>query len=82
MTVKNAAVDVLAAVEVLQHARVACATLKPQSYPLSEQERQQRARIIDTVIRTRRLLKQLQARTDDPDDGLARFEQQHEAVSA
>jgi hypothetical protein len=82
MTVKNAAVDVLAAVEVLQHARVACSTLKPLNYPLSKQEREQRAQIIDTVIRTRRLLKQLQARTDDTCDATMRFEQRREAMSA
>lgn len=82
MSVKNAAVDVLAAVEVLQHARVACANLKPLGYPLSEQELQQRARIIDTVIRTRQLLKHLQTRTDDLGDALARFKQRRGAISA
>jgi hypothetical protein len=82
MTVKNAAVDVLAAVEVLQHARVACSNLRPLGYPLSEQELEQRARIIDTVIRTRRLLKQLQTRTDDLGDAGVRFEQRREAISA
>lgn len=82
MNTKNAAVDVLAAVEVLQHARAACANLKPLSYPLSGLELQQRAQIIDTVIRTRRLLKHLQTRSDDLEDALSRFKQRREAMRA
>ena len=65
MTVKNAAGDVLAAVNVLQHAREACADLKPLGSTMTSAELEQRARIIDTVVRTRRLLQLLQQQCTD-----------------
>ena len=65
MTAKNAASDVLVAVNVLQHAREACANLKPLGSRMTTAELEQRARIIDTVVRTRRLLRLLQGPADE-----------------
>jgi len=53
MTVKNAAANVLAAVKVMHHAKTACAKLNPLSEPLTLLELQQRADMIDKVIRAR-----------------------------
>lgn len=75
MTVKNAVGDVLAAVNVLQHAREACANLKPLGSRMTAAELEQRARIIDTVVRTRRLLRLLQGPVDE-------FEARREAMRA
>jgi len=82
MTVKNAAGDVLAAVNVLQHARQACAGLKPLGSPLTQAELEQRAQIIDTVVRTRKLLQVLQGRADDLEAALDRFKARREAMRA
>lgn len=82
MTVKNTTVDVLAAVEVLQQARAACANLKPRGCPMSAQELEQRAKIIDMVICTRRLLKQLQTHADDLGSAQERFKAPREAMRA
>ena len=65
MTAKTPANDVLAAVGMLQHARAACAELKPTGFPMTAHELEQRATIIATVVRTRRLLRALQSRQDD-----------------
>jgi len=78
----NPAQDVLAAVEVLQRARAACANLKPLGMELSPEELAQRARIIDTVIRTRALLQTLQARADDLGGALERFKARRAAMRA
>ena len=65
MTTNDTAPDVLAAVGRLQHARAACAGLKPAGFPMTAQEHAQRAALIATVVRTRRLLHALQQRIDD-----------------
>lgn len=72
----------LAAVGTLQRAREACANLKPLSHPMSPEELAQRARIIETVIRTRKLLQTLQGRADDLGEALARFKARREAMRA
>lgn len=82
MTVKNAASDVLVAVNVLQHARRACADLKPLGSPMTPAELEQRAQIIDTVVRTRKLLQLLQGRADDLEAALDRFKARREAIRA
>lgn len=82
MTVKNAASDVLAAVNVLQHARRACADLKPLGSPMTPTELEQRAQIIDTVVRTRKLLQLLQGRAEDLEVALDRFKARREAMRA
>ena len=57
--------EVLAAVRQLQQTRASCAALKPAYARLSDLELAQRARIIETVVRTRRLLRSLQTREDE-----------------
>ncbi len=65
MTANDTAPDVLAAVGLLQHARAACAGLRPAGFPMTAQEHAQRAALIATVVRTRRLLRALQERADE-----------------
>ena len=42
----------------------------------------QRARMIDTVVRTRRLLQLIQSRADNLGEALARFKERREAMRA
>jgi hypothetical protein len=73
MTVKNAAADVLAAVSVMSHAGRASARLNPLSRPMTLHELQQRADMIDKVIRARAKLEQLRNRAAALEDALSRF---------
>lgn len=57
--------EVLVAVRRLQESRASCVVLKPSYARLSQDELAQRARIIDTVVRTRKLLQSLQTREDE-----------------
>jgi hypothetical protein len=82
MTVKNAAANVLAAVNVMTHARHACARLNPLSEPLTLLELQQRADMIDKVIRARSKLQQLRNRAAMLEDALTRFKARREAKCA
>ncbi len=82
MEAKKAATDVLAAVQVMEHARKACVNLKPPDAPMSEAELVERARMIDTVVRTRRLLQLIQNRADNLGEALARFTERREAMRA
>ena len=82
MTVKNAAANVLAAVNVMQHAKSACARLNPLSEPLTLLELQQRADMIDKVIRARSKLQQLRQRAAMLEDALARFKARRQAKCA
>lgn len=82
MTVKNAAANVLAAVNVMHHAKTACARLNPLSEPLTLLELQQRADMIDKVIRARSKLQQLRNRAAMLEDALARFKARREAKVA
>lgn len=82
MEAKKAATDVLAAVQVMEHARKACVNLKPLDAPMSEAELVERARMIDTVVRTRRLLQLIQNRADNLGEALARFKERREAMRA
>ncbi len=82
MTVKNAAADVLAAVSVMTHARRACARLNPLSHPMTLLEPQQRADMIDKVIRARSKLQQLRNRAAALEDALTRFKAQRQAKCA
>lgn len=66
MTVMHLAGDVPALVARLQQAREACARFKPVHSPMTPAESAQRARIIETVVRTRKLLRWLQGSSDDP----------------
>jgi hypothetical protein len=82
MTVKNAAANVLAAVNVMHHAKSACARLDPLSHPLTLLELRQRAEMIDKVIRARSKLQQLRNRAAMLEDALARFKARREAKVA
>jgi hypothetical protein len=82
MEAKKAATDVLAAVQVMEHARKACAHLKPLDTPMSEAELLERARMIETVVRTRKLLQRIQNRADDLGEALQRFKERREAMRA
>jgi hypothetical protein len=82
MTVKNATADVLAAVTVLAHARDACARLDPLNAPMTMRQIQQRAEMIDKVIRARCKLQQLRNRAAALEDALARFKATREARRA
>ena len=78
MTVKNAAANVLAAVNVMHHAKSACAKLNPLSAPLTLLELQQRADMIDKVIRARAKLQLLRNRAAALEEALVRFRTQRE----
>jgi hypothetical protein len=49
---------------------------------LTQAELEQRAQIIDTVVRTRKLLQVLQGRADDLEAALDRFKARREAMRA
>lgn len=82
MTVKNAAADVLAAVSVMTHARNACTRLNPLTDPMTLHQLQQRADMIDKVIRARAKLQQLRNRAAALEDALARFKERRQARCA
>ena len=82
MTVKNAAADVLAAVSVMTHAQEACARLNPLSVPMTLRQLEQRAEMIDRVIRARSKLQQLRNRAEALEDALTRFKIRREAKRA
>ena len=78
MTVRNAAADVLAAVSVMQHASAISARLNPLSDPMTLLELQQRADMIDKVIRARAKLQLLRNRAAALEEALVRFRTQRE----
>ncbi|MEO7430557.1 MAG: hypothetical protein ABIR62_00635 [Dokdonella sp.] len=80
MPVQNAAATVMAAVSVLQEARSACADLHPLSFPMTDRELQQRAEMIDKIIRARRKLQLLRDRAEALEDALGRFKARREAM--
>jgi hypothetical protein len=82
MIVKNAAADVMAAVNVLERARVASRHLHPLDTPMTSAELQQRADMIAKVIRARSKLQQLRNRAEALEGALARFKQRREAMRA
>ena len=82
MIAKNAAADVLAAVSVMTHAQEACARLNPLNVPMTMLELQQRAEMIDRVIRARSKLQQLRNRAEALEGALARFKARREAKCA
>ncbi len=82
MIAKNAAADVMAAVNVLERARDASVHLHPLSTPMTSAELQQRADMIAKVIRARSKLQQLRNRAEALEGALARFKQRREAMRA
>lgn len=73
MDVKNAANDVMAAVAVMNHARSACANLSPLGLPMTQEQLEQRARVISAVINASRKLQQLRDRAVSLEGALERF---------
>lgn len=82
MIVKNAAADVMAAINVLERARVVSTQLNPLGTPMTFEELQQRADMIAKVIRARSKLQQLRNRAEALEGALARFKQRREAMRA
>ena len=82
MTVKNAAADVLVAVSVMSHAQRVCAQLNPLGVPMTLRQLEQRAEMIDTVIRARSKLQQLRNRAEALEGALTRFKARREAKRA
>ena len=82
MTVKNAAADVLAAVSVMTRAQKICAQLNPLGVPMTLRQLEQRAEMIDKVIRARSKLQQLRNRAEALEDALTRFKARREAKRA
>jgi hypothetical protein len=74
--------NVLAAVSVMQRARDACSDLKPLSCPMTDQELQQRAAVIEKVINARRKLQHLRDRAESLQGALDRFKVRREAMRA
>jgi hypothetical protein len=74
--------NALTSANVMQRARDACADLKPLTDPMTEEELQQRAEMIDKVIRARRKLQLLRDRTQALKDALGRFKTQRDAIRA
>jgi hypothetical protein len=82
MPIRKTADDVLAAVNVMQRARDACADLKPLTQPMTEDELEERARMIDKVIRARRKLQLLRDRAEALEHALGRFKSRRAAIRA
>lgn len=80
MPVQNAAATVMAALNVLQEARTACANLLPLSFPMTDRELHERASMIDKVIRARRKLRLLRDRAEALESALGRFKARREAM--
>jgi BMFP domain-containing protein YqiC len=82
MSVKNAATDIMAAINVLERARDAAAMLRPLTSPMSDLELAQRADMIAKVIRARSKLQQLHNRAEALEGALDRFKARREAMRA
>ncbi|MEO7324380.1 MAG: hypothetical protein ABIW82_06095 [Dokdonella sp.] len=82
MSVKNAATDLMAAINVLERARDASAMLRPLTSPMSDRELVQRANMIAKIIRARSKLQQLRNRAEALEGALDRFKARREALRA
>ena len=59
MKMRTATLDAAAAVNLLKHARSVCDQLNPLGTPMTMAELQQRAQIVDSVIRARTKLQEI-----------------------
>ena len=82
MRVKKATNDLPAVVNVTQRARDACADLKPLTEPMTPEELQERAEMIDRVVRARNKLQLLRNRTTALQEALTLFKKQRCAMRA
>jgi hypothetical protein len=73
MKMRTATLDAAAAVNLLKHARTACDQLNPLGTPMTMAELQQRAQIVDSVIRARNKLQLLRNRAVELEQALERF---------
>jgi hypothetical protein len=82
MDIRNAAIDVMAAVKVMQHASDACEKLAPLGRPMTQAQIEHRARVIAAVISASSKLQQLRDRARTLEDALARFKARKQDLAA
>jgi hypothetical protein len=82
MPIENAAAQVMAAVNVLEHAKAACAHLCHHGLMRRDSDLQRRAELIHAVIRTRRQFKAFRDRGLELQAALERFKTRREAMRA
>lgn len=70
---RTATLDAAAAVNLLKHARTVCDQLNPLGTPMTMEELQQRAQIVDSVIRARTKLQLLRNRAIALENAVERF---------
>jgi hypothetical protein len=73
MKMRTATLDAAAAVNLLKHARSVCDQLNPLGTPMTMAELQQRAQIVDSVIRARTKLQLLRNRAIELENAVQRF---------
>ena len=73
MKMRTATLDAAAAVNLLKHARSVCDQLNPLGVPMTMAELQQRAQIVDSVIRARTKLQLLRNRAIALEHAVERF---------
>jgi hypothetical protein len=73
MKMRTATLDAAAAINLLRHARDACDQLNPLGTPMTMAELQQRAEIIDSVIRARTKLELLRDRAVKLQEAVEQF---------
>jgi hypothetical protein len=79
---RTATLDAAAAVNLLKHARSVCDQLNPLGTPLTMAELQQRAQIVDSVIRARTKLQLLRNRAVALEEAVARFKARRNGTAA
>jgi hypothetical protein len=82
MAIRNAANDVTAAIAVLDHAKTACAKLRPLDRPMTRAEIEHRARVIAAVINANRKLRQLRDRAHALESALERYRSRRMELAA
>ena len=75
MKMRTATLDAAAAINLLKQAREVCDQLNPLGSPMTLAELQQRAQIVDSVIRARAKLELLRNRAVALEDAVERFKQ-------
>ena len=73
LKMRTATLDAAAAVNLLKHARSVCDQLNPLGTPMTMAELQQRAQIVDSVIRARAKLQLLRNRAIELENAVERF---------
>jgi hypothetical protein len=81
MKMRTATLDAAAAINLLRHARQACDQLNPLGTPMTMAELQQRAQIIDSVIRARTKLELLRNRAAKLQEAVEEFKARKRKVA-